>query len=352
MMLKKFLQTGLYTSFLLFFLGPSAVSAHEVYILTPEETSAALDAPSLQAFSIIYAQSGEFFLWFAISLILVFFIFFISISKKLERIFDPKLLAIKKYAPFVGRITLGLSILAAGYFNAIFGPELPFKAFLDPLYFTSFSVFLYLTGFLILIGLWTRISAFLLILVYIFLVMTYGTYMLTYANYFGEMILVFLLGANYLSVDSKLPSHLTGYFKNMTNWIEDRAFLILRVAFGVSLIYASFYAKFFHAELALQTVADYHLTDFFHFEPNFLVLGAFIIEVLLGVFFILGIEIRFASIFLLVFLTMSLLYFGEAVWPHIILAGGAIAILLRGYGPYTLELQLLRRYGRNEEPIL
>lgn len=331
---------------------PMIASAHEVYVLTSAETEKALEAPPLQAFSIIYNQAGEFFMWALIAVILLSFVFFVSISKDVERRFDPKLLAIKKYAPLVARVTLGMSILASAYFGEIFGPELPFAHFLDPLYIPAFSTFLYITSFLILIGLWTRIAAFLLIIMYVCLAFVYGSYILTYTNYLGEMLLAFIIGANFYSVDRTLPPHLTGYFRNITAWFEDHAFLILRVTFGTSLIFASFYAKFIHAELALKTVENFNLTHFFHFEPHFLVLGAFIIETLLGVLFILGIELRFAAIFLLGFLTLSLFYFGEAVWPHIILAGVAIAIFLRGYGPHSLEWRILRHFGRNEEPVL
>lgn len=353
MQFKKLLSSLLLVPLAFFIiLTPSIASAHEVYVLSTNETHEALAQPPLQAFSIIAEQSGLFFFGALLAITLVIFVFVISISRKLEHALDPKLIAIKKYAPFVARITLGLSILSAGYFDAVFGPELPFKNFLDPTYFPIFSLFLYITGFLILIGLWTRISAFLLILMFMYFVYLYGTYMFTYTNYFGEMMLAFILGANFLSVDRTLPTHLTGYFRNVTEWLENHAFLILRVSFGISLIFASVYAKFLHADLALKTVADFQLTNFFPFEAHFLVLGAFIIEVLLGVFFIIGFEIRFAAIFLLAFLTMSLLYFGEAVWPHIILAGVAIAIFLRGYGPHTLEWRILRRFGRDEEPVL
>ena len=72
-----------------------------------------------------------------------------------------------------------------------------------------------------------------------------------------------------------------------------------------------------------------------------------------GLFFLLGLEVRFAALFLLFWLSLSLLYFGEAVWPHIILAGVAIAIFMHGYDKYTVQFGLMRRrYTHMKEPTL
>ncbi|HSX25180.1 MAG TPA: DoxX family membrane protein, partial [Candidatus Andersenbacteria bacterium] len=125
------------------------------------------------------------------------------------------------------------------------------------------------------------------------------------------------------------------------------SFLILRILFGTALIYASMYAKFLHSDLALDTVNDYHLTQFFPFTPLFLVLGAFLIETLIGLAFMLGFAIRFFALFFLTFLTMSILFFGESVWPHAILFGVAIVLFFHGYDKFTV-------WGRNgkNEPVL
>jgi len=125
----------------------------------------------------------------------------------------------------------------------------------------------------------------------------------------------------------------------------------MRVAFGVSLIYASVYAKIMHNNLALAVTAHYPgMVAFFGFEPHFLVLGAAIIEIVLGLFFILGIEIRFTSLFILFWLSLSLWYFGESVWPHIILIAIPLAFVCYGYDRYSLEGLFFKKNGR--EPVL
>lgn len=126
--------------------------------------------------------------------------------------------------------------------------------------------------------------------------------------------------------------------------------MIMRILFGISLIYASLYAKLIHGALALEVVTKYHLTHYFPFDPIFLVLGAMLIEILIGIFFLIGFEIRFTSLFFLVFLSMSLVFFGESVWPHIILIGTAIAMFLHGYDRYTFSVRLEK--DKRAEPVL
>jgi len=334
-------------------MAPVAASAHEVYVLSKETVSYAMQMPALPIWDIGMQDLGKLFFWAFITFWAVLTILAISVSKKLERFFDPLLHKLKRYAPLVARITLGLAMMASAVEAAAFGPELAFSGFLSPGLIFPLQIGLFILGLLVFIGLFTRLASVALMLFYLWMWTHYGVYMLTYTNYFGEMIITLIAGNAVMASDRYLHHLYPHALHNMVRWIEGHAFLILRAAFGISLIFASFYAKFLHAELALQTVGQYGLTAYLPFDPPFLVLGAFAIELLLGCFFLFGIEIRFASIFLLFWLTLSLLYFQESVWPHIVLAGTAIAIFMRGYDKYTLEWGLMRAMNkRAREPVL
>jgi uncharacterized membrane protein YphA (DoxX/SURF4 family) len=156
--------------------------------------------------------------------------------------------------------------------------------------------------------------------------------MLTYTNYVGEFLAVLVVG--------------TGLSKY--------GFTILRVLFGVALIYTSAYAKLWYSNLALDTVnkivQGHPLTYYLPFEAHFLVLGAAFVEILIGLFFILGVEIRFTALFLMFWLTLSLIHFGEVVWPHIILIGIPIAFFFYGYDKTSLEGYFFKKGKR--EPVL
>lgn len=335
---------------LIIFALPYAVSAHEVYVLSPQEIAAAKANPSPNPFTAIPSQERLFLESGAIAIVVVLIALHFSVSKLFEKVFDPVLFYIKRFAPFICRITFGLALLASGYFRGFFGPELPMKTIFSPAGVHIVSLLFMVMGLSLLLGFLTRFMAAAAFVFFCLAIAHFHGYMLTYVNYLGEMIVMFIVGGEKWSFDSLFqPTRkLDRFFKKIAVKMEKHAFFILRLCFGTAVFYASYYAKFLHSNLALYTVRDYSLTNYFHFTPLFLVLGAFIIEALLGLCFATGFEIRFAALFYTFFLTISILFFGEAVWPHIILFGVNFAIFAHGYDKYTLEMALFQRHRRGE----
>lgn len=332
-----------------FLFSTHIAGAHEVYVLDSQSVDSVLLTHSPNPFTALKTSGGQFLLWAFIGIITVTTVFFVSISRKVESIFDPMLFSLKRRLGFIiVRITIGLALIASGYFHALFGPEIPLHTIFGQ-YESLAAITLMIVGLCILIGFMTRIMGVIALIIAFAGVYTYGWYIFTYSNYIGDIIFVAFLGAHVLSID-KHVLHWHGIMGIIERFVEKYAFLILRVTFGFSLIYASFYAKFIHSGLALQTVIDYNLTNYFHFEPLFIVLGAFIVEVLLGTFIIIGFEMRFTALFLMIFLSLSLWYFGEAVWPHIVLFGGALALFVHGYDKYTIEGYFFK--NAEHEPVL
>ena len=330
--MKKFVAGSFFLILLTLFV-PHIVSAHEVYVLTPAQITDAIHMPPFNMLAVAEQNLGQFTFWAFISTLVVFIVFFSSISRRLEKKFDPFFTRIKKYAPAIARVTVGVSFLAAAYYQASYGPELP----LAPAYgiFTpAVTAVLVVIGLLIIFNLWTRWAALVALCLFGYAVYRNGWYMLTYTNYLGEII-VLLLGIEVMKAGKKLSRY---------------GFLIIRVCFGVSLIFASAYAKVIYNNLGLFTVEQYHLDKILGFEPHFLVLGAAIIEILIGTFIILGIEIRFTALFFEFWLMLSLWFFGEVVWPHLILIGIPIALICYGYDKYSIEGYFFKRDGR--EPVL
>ena len=332
--------------------APAAASAHEVYVLSHDTIQQALSIPAFNEWQVILDNANQFVLWAFIAALVIFVVFFASVSRFLERTLDPFLAKLPPYAPAISRVTVGLSFLAAAYYQALFGPELPLAATFGG-YTDAVTVILVIVGLMITLGFHARLAALTAFGLFGVEIYAHGVYMLTYTNYFGELILLLILGAHILAFHRK--EHDTTRAPQWALALKERlapfSFLILRVAFGISLLYASLYAKIIHNDLALNVAYAYpQLVHFFGFEPHFLVLGAALIEILIALFFIFGIEIRFTSLFLLFWLSLSLWYFGEVVWPHIILIGIPIAFIFYGYDRYSLEGWLMKRGGR--EPVL
>ena len=338
---------------------PFMASAHEVYVLSPAQIAQAVGMPAFDMMAIVKNNLMEFTFWAFISILTVSCIFGISVLRFVERWVDPFFLKLRPYAPFVARVTVGLSFLAAAYYQASYGPELPLVntyGSLTPV----ITVVLTVLGLLTILGLFARLAAIVALAMYCIAVWFHGWYMLTYINYMGEIVVMLVIGAHNWSLDAFFarkkkvsrakPKGLQLLGQKIYAFIAPKSFAILRICFGISLLYASAYAKIIHNNLALFTVEKYHLDMILGFEPHFLVLGAAIIEVVIGTFIVLGIEIRFTSLFFEFWLLQSLVFFGEAVWPHIILIGIPIALIMYGYDKYSVEGFFFR--NKEYEPIL
>ncbi|MHB1162975.1 MAG: hypothetical protein ACYCZZ_00370 [Minisyncoccota bacterium] len=344
-------------AFLTALFAPALAFAHEVYVLPQSAVQQALQTPSFSEWQTIFANLNQFLFWGFVAALLIFVVFFVSISRRLERIFDPFLAKLPPYAPVITRVTIGIAFVAAAYHQALFGPELPLGATFGG-HEGIATALLVIIGLMITFGFYARVAALGAFAFFGIELWLHGIYMLTYANYLGELILLLILGAHQLSFHNKQhdKERMPKWFRRVKEKFTPYAFLILRVTFGVSLFYASFYAKILHNNLALMVATlplAGHTTSLAHvfgFEPHFLVLGAAIVEILIAIFFILGIEIRFTSLFLLFWLSLSLLYFGEAVWPHVVLIGIPIAFIFYGYDKYSLEGRFFKKNGR--EPVL
>jgi uncharacterized membrane protein YphA (DoxX/SURF4 family) len=328
-------------------LFPAATSAHEVYVLDQETIERGLTGPSPNPFTQIAQDPQLFILWGIIAVIFVSTIFAMSITHWFETRLNPVLSKLKPYAAPIARITLGICLIASASEFALFGPELPLSDFGD--FAFAMQMALYISGILCLVGLCTRTGALIALGTFLFGVFRYEGYMLTYANYLGEILLALILGGGLYSADKALGWKISA-LPDVRHVAERLAFPILRVLFGLSVAYAAYYAKFLHSQLALDVVTQYNLTNFFHFDPLFIVLGASIVEVLIGVFIMFGFEIRHTALFFLFWIFLSLLYFGESVWPHLILVGVLLSLFCHGYDRYSFGGLIHKLKGR--EPIL
>jgi uncharacterized membrane protein YphA (DoxX/SURF4 family) len=235
---------------------------------------------------------------------------------------------LKPLAPRIAQFTLGAALTASGYYGAVFGPELSLIGIFGPWAPVASGIVMTL-GLMVILGYRPRLAGAAAVALFIALAFDYGIYLLNYGTYLGEALVLALWGGAYAWTGLRDGGH-------------PLKFAVLRVLFGLSLIYASLYAKLIHGALALEVVSKYQLTHYFPFNPVFLVLGAMCVELLFGLCFISGFQLRLISLVFLTFLGLSLVFFGEAVWPHLILIGTALAIFCHGADLYTLDARIHR----------
>lgn len=329
---------------------PLYTSAHEVYVLPSETIVEALATDSPNPFTAYHGNERSFYFWGLVSFIVLSTILFASIFRLFERQSAPLLHFLKRWAHPLVRLSVGITLMAFGMYGVLYGPELPLEGI-----FGTGTLFvralLLLLGLTILFGIYTRIAAFLAIVVYVSAYFLSDWYVLSYTSHLGAYLFLLALGGGPFSYNVRMEAHrVPDVFQSLIETLRPLAYPLLRVSFGLAIMIAALYAKFLHSELAYQVVLHYDLTRFFPFDPLFVVLGAFIIEFLAGLMMLLGVAVRWTALFLAFWLTMGHLFTVELWWVHIILYGVALAIFCHGYDRWSLEGRFLRRNGR--EPVL
>lgn len=320
----------------------SVAGAHEVYVLPDNVTEQGTAADSPDPFTAIEGKEPVFAALSIFGLLVVIAVFLAGRLQQFDEHVSPVLAALQPHAPMIVRVTLGLGLIATATSRHLFGPEIPLSVVTaDP---RTFSMALYLIGALLLLNLETRLTSFTALAVFLLAAGDVGPYMVHYAGYLGLILFVFLREEqpyldDFLSAYLKLIGKPAQLVRN-----ADTPYLILRILYGTSIIYAAVYAKYLHSNLALATIEQHGLAQLVPFDPLFIVLGAFLLELVIGVCFLVGFELRFATLLLIGVNIISFLVFQEALWPHIVLVGTAIAIAVHGYDDYTVGGWLLQKW--------
>lgn len=314
-----------------------AVFAHEAYVLPASEFQAGLNVFAKNPFAPLIDAShlGTFLLiavLVAISYLLSFFWSATSWSDFLDRF-------IKKAAvigPLIIRLAVSASFFYSAQANVILGPELQLTAVPGG---AIIRFFLFLLAIMILLGIFTEAAGAVSLALFAALAWHFGWYMATYANYFAEFAVLTVFGSRFLSLDR--------LFFGQERWIHKLnryTFFevpFVRILYGVGLIYAGYTIKFVHQNLTVAVYNQYHLVNFFHASAGFIAAGAGLAEICIGIFIILGFAMRWTVLISLAFITLSIFYFQELLWPHFILYGISFSLLINSGDRFTLDRRLV-----------
>lgn len=330
-------------------LVPSAAFAHEIYVLPPAAIAADLAAVSPNPFSAYFGNEYQFYFWGFVTFVVVSTIFAATAFRLFERSTASFFRYIKRFALGFVRLGVGACFIFFSYNEAFFGPEYPFSYLFGHGFFNTTAVLTsFAVGICILTGLFTRYIALGLTALWLYVGARMGITILDYADFLGAFVLLYITGGGMWSLDHLL--NIRGPRHAIIPRLQQYAFPIMRSALGFGAMFAAVYAKYIHSALALDVVVRYNLTDYFPFDPLFVVLGALIIEFIAGAMLFFGIAIRWTGVFFIFWLTLSLLYFTEAVWPHLILFCLGLALFCHGYDRYSLEGMYFK--SRKSEPVL
>jgi uncharacterized membrane protein YphA (DoxX/SURF4 family) len=321
----------------LFLFMASGASAHEAYVLTARQFDAGIKIFAQDPFvPLVDSAHLATFLWTALMVLVSYLLVFLWSASKPAEILDRIVRKAKVVGPLIIRAAIGASFIYAAMSNAILGPELSLS-FMP--YGVVIRFLLFLVGFMILFGVLVELAALIALVMFVFITFTFGVYMTTYANYFGEIIVLLLFGSRYLSFD-RLIFGKELWIKKLERfkWLETP---IVRILYGVALLYAGYTIKFLHQQLTIDVYNEYHLVNFFHATAAYIAAGAGIAEILIGLFIILGFAMRWTVLISLVFITLSILYFRELLWPHLMLYGISFSLLINSGDRWTLDAKIV-----------
>lgn len=312
--------------------------AHEVYVLDDKAVTSDVNDHAINIWSALHnGQTWSLFVFFALVLGLLFalalFLKSTSSFKRLGRLIDRSTV----FAPDIIRIAFAASLIFSASHAALYGPELPLNNIVGG---KIILALLWVSGTALLVGLWSRVWATLMIAVWLWAFLTKGVYLLTYSNYLGEALAILLFPCQRLSIDFFITSKQKT--KQLMRWSEF-SMPVARLMFGLSLLYTAISIKFMDTSLPLDVVTTFQLTRYFQFEPLFVVLGAGLIEVMVSLLYVTGLLQRFTSIIFLIFMTMSLMFFKESVWPHYLLIALGIGIFMHKPDIWSLDRYLFVR---------
>lgn len=306
----------------IFGIWPLSADAHEAYVLSPQQFQAGLRQTDIDAFSAL-RDPHNFLLLITIagSILLVLLLNFWLQKTNLVRGLARRAEELAPAGFLAVRLALTASFFIAAWSQNIFGPEIslaqmPLGAMLRPVLFAI--------SILIALGIFTEAAAALGLLIYILAFAVFGKYSLTYFSYFGELLVLMLFGASHWSLFHPW------FTKARRRW-QFYEVVIVRFCYGVALIYTAVSVKLLRPALTLAVINQYNLTRFhwlFPHDPLLIVAGAAVVEITIGLFIIFGFQLCLTVLVSLFYLTLSLFFFREQVWPHLMLYGISILLLL------------------------
>ena len=340
-MFKRF---SILISAFFYFLFPLKVFAHENYVLTKQQIDNGMNDYSLNILdSLKNPENLKIGVFVTFGLIILMISYFFFQKSKYGLILHEKLEKLESFGAFLIRIAIGFSFLYSAFTNVYLGPEIPTSSLLfgNLIHFSLFII-----GFLLILGLLNNLTGFLSLLIILIATITYKDYMITYFNYYGEFIALMLFGSTFLAFDKFLPDIVGKFTKNLKKF----EIPILRITYGVSVLYPAISIKILHPIIIVGIVNKYHLEKLnwlFPSDPLLISLGTGLAQILVGLLLIVGFETRLASFLTFLLYVGSVIFFKEVVWPHYILLALALYFVINNGGKYTLDEIFIKKWKKS-----
>ncbi len=306
--------------------GAKIAEAHEAYVLPSKFFWTEIAKPfSLDSFAALENGHNIFVVSIiTICIIAVFTLNFFFRRSRFGRKIHSWIEKCSPLGPLFVRATIALSFFFSALSGSFLGPELP----LTQMPFAHvLQASLFVISVCVMFGIFTEIAALAALAIFCLGLWQFGLYVVTYLNYLGEIIVLLLFGARKWSVDRLWFGPLKRFPR-----LKKYETSIVRICYGIALAFAAVTVKLLHPALTLEVVNHWNLTQFhwlFPSDPLLVTLGAGLTELAIGFFIIIGFELRLIILISLFYITLSLFFFGESVWPHLLLYGISLNLLVQ-----------------------
>ncbi len=319
-----------------FFSFAQSVSAHEAYVLTHNEFQKGLTIYSSNPLAPLMQKTYlPISITITIGVIILYILGILWSITPWATSFDMLIKKARFIGPLIIRFAIGSSFFYAAMSNSFLGPELQLSAFAEAQFV---RIVLFTLSLMISFGFLTEIAAGVGLFLFIYASTLFHGYMITYLNYLGELIVLFLFGSRFISFDLLLFGK-KAWNKSLEK-MRDLETPIVRMLYGIALMYAGWTIKFAHQNLSIEVYNQYHLVNFFHAQAAFIAAGAGVSEILIGFFIFIGFQQRLTTLISLIFITLSILYFREMLWPHFMLYGISFSIIINSRDTFTIDRYL------------
>jgi uncharacterized membrane protein YphA (DoxX/SURF4 family) len=246
-----------------------------------------------------------------------------------------------RYTVDLVRVAAGLALIWGAIAGSFFGPELALAGAPGG---SGLRLVMIVIGLMLLLGWFSQAAGWLGLAVLSYGAFYWHSYILTYLSFAGIFLALMLFGGGRFSIDHQIFKWPAVQGRNLITFND-----ITRWTFALALIYTAVTIKFLHPQLSQQVYLNYHLDKIFHLSPVFFVIGAGLMELMVGSFILVGFASRTTVLILLTVMTLALLNMHEPVWPHLVLYGLSLAILIMPKSRLTIDYYLAswlkRRFG-------
>ena len=118
---------------------------------------------------------------------------------------------------------------------------------------------------------------------------------------------------------------------------------ILSISIGLALTFLEVYEKILNPHASELVVAKYNLTSAIAVSPEMWVFSVGVIELVVGLFLLIGFKTRLTSAIAFAVLVVTFFYFKEDIFSHVTLFGSLSVLFITGGGIWSIDKYLEKR---------